>query len=186
VDGDPCGDDGCTASPTAPAASAAPRTPGASGPPRGGWLSEEQQEAWKAVVGLASLLPGPLDAQLQRESGVSLFEYVVLSSLSMLPGRSTRMSSLAQLASGSLSRLSNVVRKLEQRGLVHRFPDPGDGRFTVAALTDAGWDVVEAAAPGHVEAVRTHVLSPLDAEQLRALVVIAERLGVMPGPARRC
>lgn len=189
VDGDPCGDDGCAASPAAPAAAAvssAPGAPGAPAPPAGGWLSEEQQEAWKAVVGLASLLPGPLDAQLQRESGVSLFEYMVLSSLSMLPGRSTRMSSLARLASGSLSRLSNVVRKLEQRGLVHRFPDPADGRFTVAALTDAGWDVVEAAAPGHVDAVRTHVLSPLEGEQLRALVVIAERLGVMPGPARSC
>nr|WP_281270609.1 MarR family transcriptional regulator [Quadrisphaera granulorum] len=117
---------------------------------------------------------------------MSLFEYMVLSSLSMLPGRSARMSSLARLASGSLSRLSNVVKKLEDRGLVHRSPDPDDGRFTVATLTDAGWDVVAAAAPGHVEAVRTHVLAPLDDEHLRVLVDIAERLGAMPGPARNC
>lgn len=168
MDGDPSCEDACAGAPT------------------GGWLSEEQQEAWKAVVGLASLLPGPLDAQLQRESGVSLFEYMVLSSLSMLPGRSARMSTLARLASGSLSRLSNVVKRLEDRGLVRRSPDPADGRFTVAALTGAGWDVVVAAAPGHVDAVRTHVLAPLEADQLRALVDVAERLGVMPGPVRSC
>jgi DNA-binding MarR family transcriptional regulator len=171
VDSEPCVGDACRTSADAPA---------------GGWLDEQQQEAWKAVVGLASLLPGPLDAQLQRESGLSLFEYMVLSSLSMQPGRSARMSSLARLSSGSLSRLSNVVKKLEDRGLVHRSPDPADGRFTVAALTDAGWDVVVAAAPGHVDAVRTHVLAPLDAEHLRALVVIAERLRAMPGPVPDC
>ena len=106
--------------------------------PTGGWLSEEQQEAWKAVFGLASLLPGPLDAQLQRDSGLSLFEYSVLSSLSMTPGRSARMSALARRSSGSLTRLSNVVRKLEGRGLVRRSPDPSDGRFTVVQQDPEG------------------------------------------------
>lgn len=189
MDGDPCGEDGCTTAPTEhPGRRRSPTTAAATSTdaPTGGWLTPDQQEAWKAVVGLASLLPGPLDAQLQRESGLSLFEYMVLSSLSMLPGRSARMSSLARLASGSLSRLSNVVRKLEDRGLVRRSPDPSDGRFTVAELTDAGWDVVVAAAPGHVDAVRTHVLTPLDPAHLRALVEIAERTGVMPGPGRDC
>lgn len=154
--------------------------------PAGGWLSEPQQEAWKAVVGLASLLPGPLDAQLQRDSGLTLFEYMVLSSLSMQPGRRARMSSLARLASGSLSRLSNVVKRLQDRGLVQRSSDPDDGRFTVATLTDAGWDVVVAAAPGHVDAVRRHVLAPLDEANLQALVDIAERLQTMPGPIPDC
>jgi len=154
--------------------------------PVGGWLTEEQQDAWKAVFGLASLLPGPLDAQLQRDSGLSLFEYSVLSSLSMQPSRSARMSSLARLSSGSLTRLSNVVRKLEGQGLVRRSPDPTDGRFTVAQLTRDGWDVVVAAAPGHVDAVRTHVLAPLPREHLAALVDVAERLGVMPQQVDDC
>lgn len=153
---------------------------GAAQEPASGWLTSEQQEAWKAVAGLAFLLPGRLDAQLQRDSGLTLFEYLVLSSLSMQPGRSARMSSLARLASGSLSRLSNVVKRLEDRGLVRRSPDPADGRFTVATLTDAGWHVVTEAAPGHVEAVRTHVLAPLEPEQLRTLVDVAARLDLLP------
>ncbi len=154
--------------------------------PEGGWLATDEQEAWKAVVAIASLLPGPLDAQLQRDAGLSLFEYLVLSSLSMQPDRRARMSSLARLASGSLSRLSNVVKRLEARGLVHRCTDPDDGRFTVATLTDAGWDVVTAAAPGHVEAVRRHVVAPLDAGQLQALVDVAARLTTAPTSQETC
>lgn len=179
---DPSSDDPCCTHP----ATAAPVAAGPAAPPVGGWLTGPQQDAWKAVVGLASLLPGPLDAQLQRDAGLSLFEYMVLSSLSMEPGRSARMSSLARLASGSLSRLSNVVKRLQDRGLIQRAPDPDDGRFTVATLTDAGWDVVVAAAPGHVDAVRRHVLAPLDDDHLRALVDIAERLAAMPGPVPDC
>lgn len=154
--------------------------------PEGGWLAPQEQEAWKAVVAIASLLPGPLDAQLERDADLSLFEYLVLSSLSMQPDRSARMSSLARLASGSLSRLSNVVKRLEARGLVHRCADPADGRFTVATLTGTGWDAVVAAAPGHVEAVRRHVVAPLAPEQLQALISVAERLSTAPATQGTC
>src|SRR6201996_7928922 len=121
--------------------------PAGAGEPR--WLSSTEQEAWKAVAALMLQLPGPLDAQLQQDSGLSLYEYLVLSSLSMEPGRTVRMSQLARLANGSMSRLSNVAKRLEQRGWLRREPHPHDGRSTVARLTDSGWEVVQAAAPGH-------------------------------------
>ena len=148
------------------------------------WLSEAEQEAWRAVLHIALLLPGPLDAQLQRSAGIGLFEYLVLSSLSMAPERTSRMSDLAKLANGSLSRLSNAVKRMEARGLVERHPDPVDGRCTDATLTDAGWDVVVAAAPGHVAAVRHHLVDPLTAEQLRTLVEVGARVQQqLEGPA---
>jgi DNA-binding MarR family transcriptional regulator len=100
----------------------------------------------------------------------------VLSSLSMSDGRMLRMSALADLVHGSLSRLSNVVKRLEQQQLVRREPDPVDGRFTVAILTDAGWDKVVASAPGHVDAVRHLVLGPLTAAQVRQLAEIGRRI----------
>jgi DNA-binding MarR family transcriptional regulator len=90
------------------------------------------------------------------------------------------MSELAYLANGSLSRLSNVVKRFEQRGWVERSPDPEDGRYTIAALTDAGFDVVAAAAPVHVRAVRECVLDPLDEDDQRALARIAAKLGIRP------
>src|ERR1700760_3125722 len=92
------------------------------------WLSGPEQEAWKAVSALMLQLPGPLDAQLQQDSGLTLFEYLVLFSLSMAPDRTSRMSELARLANGSQSRLSNVAKRLEERGWLIRQPDPGGGR----------------------------------------------------------
>jgi DNA-binding MarR family transcriptional regulator len=152
-----------------PDAAASPPAPAAE--PR--WLTPPEQEAWKAVAALMLQLPGPLDAQLQRDSGLTLYEYLVLSSLSMEPGRTVRMSQLARLANGSMSRLSNVAKRLEQRGWLRREPDPHDGRSIVARLTDTGWEVVQAAAPGHVDAVRRLVIDGLTPAQMEALTAAA-------------
>lgn len=147
---------------------------GASPAPR--WLSAEEQRAWIAICHLMLQLPSALDAQLQRDSDINLFEYLALSRLSMVPQRTLRMSDLAVLTGGSLSRLSNVIKRLEARGYVRRESDPQDRRSTYAILTDAGWGKVVAAAPGHVDAVRTLVFEPLGADQIGALAVVGEVL----------
>ncbi|WP_410809449.1 MarR family winged helix-turn-helix transcriptional regulator [Micromonospora sp. 067-2] len=141
------------------------------------WLDADEKEAWSGLVSLVLLLPGQLEAPLHRAAGLTLFEYLTLSHISEAPERRLRMSELAYLANGSLSRLSNVVKRFEQRGWVRRSPDPDDGRYTLAALTDAGYQVVVAAAPTHVRAVRRLVLDPLSPEDRRALVRIAAKLG---------
>ncbi|WIV61677.1 MarR family winged helix-turn-helix transcriptional regulator [Amycolatopsis nalaikhensis] len=143
------------------------------------WLNPAEKEAWTGLVSLVLLLPGRLEAPLQHEAGLTLFEYLALSHVSEAPDRRLRMSELAFLANGSLSRLSNVVKKFEQRGWVERSPDPDDGRYTLVALTDAGFDVVEAAAPTHLRTVR-QVLDPLTAADQQALARIAAKLRVRP------
>ncbi|MFC9653083.1 MULTISPECIES: MarR family winged helix-turn-helix transcriptional regulator [unclassified Streptomyces] len=144
------------------------------------WLTAHEKEAWTGLVSLVLLLPGRLESPLQQGAGLTLFEYLTLSHISEAPERRIRMSELAYLASGSLSRLSNVVKRFEQRGWVERSPDPDDGRYTVAALTDAGYDVVVAAAPTHVRSVRQYVLDPLTAADQQALARIAAKLRVRP------
>lgn len=144
------------------------------------WLTADEKEAWTGLVSLVLLLPGKLESPLQQEAGLTLFEYLTLSHISEAPERRLRMSELAYLASGSLSRLSNVVKRFEQRGWVERSPDPDDGRYTLAALTDAGYDVVVAAAPTHVRSVRQLVLDPLTAADQKALARIAAKLRVRP------
>ena len=168
-----------TASPHAAAgtASTSPATPASAAEAR--WLSEPEQDAWRAIAALMFQLPGPLDAQLQQDSGLSLLAYLVLSSLSMAPERTLRMSELARLANGSLSRLSNVAKRLEERGWLRREPDPHDGRATVARLTSSGWEVVRSAAPGHVEAVRRLVIDRLTDSELQALATAAH--GIVAG-----
>ena len=140
------------------------------------WLSAEELRAWLPLGGLLLKLPAALDAQMQRDSGLSHFEYLVLASLSEAPERTRRMSALAALANGSLSRLSHVVKRLETRGWVERRTCPSDGRYTNAVLTDAGWEKVVASAPGHVEAVRTLILDTLTTAELDQLGGMARRI----------
>ena len=140
------------------------------------WLDAEESQAWRALAKTLERLPAALDAQLRRDAGISHFEYQVLALLSEAPDRTLRMSELATLAEGSLPRLSQVVARLEQPGWVRRTPDPADGRYTLATLTDQGLAKVNEAAPGHVEEVRRIVFDPLTKTQTRQLREIGRRI----------
>jgi DNA-binding MarR family transcriptional regulator len=140
------------------------------------WLTDEQQAAWRPFIALLLRLPAALDAQLQRDAGITNFDYLVLSGLSESPNRTLRMSELAAIANSSLSRLSHVVSRLEARGWVRREPCPGDGRFINAVLTDDGWQKVLTTAPGHVTAVRELLLAPLTEEEFKQLGAISAKV----------
>ncbi len=133
------------------------------------WLDDDQQRAWRAWLSVSELVPRVLDAQLQRDAGLSHAAYVVLAMLSEAPGRARRMSDLARRANQTQSRLSHTVGRLEERGWVRRERASEDGRGNLAVLTDAGWEVVRQAAPGHVEAVRSALFDSMTPEQTRAL-----------------
>ncbi|WP_224390587.1 MarR family winged helix-turn-helix transcriptional regulator [Pseudonocardia sp. ICBG1293] len=142
------------------------------------WLDAQDKAAWTGVASMIMLLPGRLEAPLQREHGLSLFEYLTLSHMSEAPERRLRMGELAFLTNGSQSRLSNVVKRLEGRGWVRRSPDPGDGRYTLAALTDDGLAVVRAAAPTHLRTVRELVLDRLGDDDRAVLGRITDTLAL--------
>ena len=150
------------------------------GPDEPRWLTADEKAAWTGLVSLILLLPGRLESPLQQASGLTLFEYLTLSHISETPEHRLRMSELAYLTNGSLSRLSNVVKRFEQRGWVTRSTDPEDGRVTTVALTKPGYDVVVAAAPVHMRAVRNSVLDPLTPTDQRALARIAAKLRIRP------
>jgi DNA-binding MarR family transcriptional regulator len=133
------------------------------------WLTEEEQRAWLALVPVMLKLPPALDSQLQRDSELTHFDYQCLAMLSEAEGRTLRMSVLAAQVNSSLSRLSHVVKKLETRGWVERTPCLESRRVTMAVLTEAGWRVLERAAPGHVETVRGLVFDGLSPDQLGQL-----------------
>jgi DNA-binding MarR family transcriptional regulator len=140
------------------------------------WLSDEQQAAWRPFVALLLRLPAVLDAQLQKDAGITQFDYLVLSGLSETPDRTLRMSELAATASSSMSRLSHVVSRLEAKGWVRREPCPGDGRFINAVLTEEGWRKVEATAPGHVAAVRELLVDTLTSEEFAQLGALSAKI----------
>jgi DNA-binding MarR family transcriptional regulator len=140
------------------------------------WLDKDDRVAWAAFASMLWWLPAALDDQLQRDSGLSHFEYGILAALSSAEGATLRMSELAIYANGSLSRLSRAVARVEARGWVTRKPDPADGRYTLATLTNHGRAVLVKAAPGHVEAVNRLVFDVLTRVQARQLGIIARRI----------
>jgi DNA-binding MarR family transcriptional regulator len=133
------------------------------------WLTPAELASWLSVVRLMTWLPWSIDQQLQRDSKLRMVEYQVLAMLSESPARTMRMSSLAEVTNASLSRLSHLVERLERRGFVRREPDPTDGRFTNAILTEKGLQALAEAAPGHLAHVRSLVIDVLSPEQLRRL-----------------
>jgi DNA-binding MarR family transcriptional regulator len=154
------------------------------------WLSAEEMSAWRKFVAVVQLLPGTLDAQLQRDADLSHFEYFVMAMLSEAPARTLRMTKLAFETNATLPRLSHVVARLEKRGYVRRSPCEEDRRATNATLSSSGWEKVVASAPGHVGAVRNAVVDPLDARDIADLDRIMGRMlgrldpeGRFSGPA---
>jgi DNA-binding MarR family transcriptional regulator len=131
------------------------------------WLDPDEEATWLRLIGVVVRLPAALDAQLRRDAGLSHFEYMVLAALSMADGASMRMSDIAEFAESSLSRLSHACKRLEAQGWLTRYPDPADGRATVATLTAKGRAKVVEAAPGHVRTVRALVFDPLNRAQVK-------------------
>jgi DNA-binding MarR family transcriptional regulator len=140
------------------------------------WLSDEQQQAWRRFVQVLIKMPAALEAQLQRDAGLTHMGYMVMSTLSERDDRRLAMSRLAKLASASLSRLSHVVARLEAQGWVRRERDAEDGRVQIAVLTDAGYAKVVDSAPGHAEAVQQLLFDRLTPAQMRQLARLADAL----------
>ncbi|MCU1614005.1 MAG: transcriptional regulator, MarR family [Frankiales bacterium] len=147
---------------------------GAAGEPR--WLDAEEQKAWRAWLYSSMLLQDRLDRELTQETGISHAYYEILVQLSEAPGRMLRMSQLADRSLSSRSRLSHAVSRLEERGWVRRQVCEDDGRGQLAVLTDEGFTALEAAAPVHVEGVRSHLFDQLSPEQVAAMRSIGETL----------
>ena len=149
------------------------------------WLSADEQVTWRSFVGSCHAFFAAVDAQLQRDTGIPLAYYEILVQLSETPGRTLRMTQLAEATSASKSRISHAVARLEERGWVRRMDCPTDRRGQLAELTDEGYAVLVAAAPGHVEQVRRTLfdaLSPEQAAQLREISgAIHDAVGSGPG-----
>lgn len=140
------------------------------------WLDDDEQELWQSLLTVVIALPSALDRQLQRDAGISNFEYGVLARLSAAADATMRIGDLARVSDGTLPRLSKVMDRFETRGWVVRRADPTDGRYTLAALTEAGRAKVTASAPEHVAKVRQLVFAPLSAGQRRTLGAALARI----------
>lgn len=140
------------------------------------WLDETEQQAWLSFLVATRLLWGSLERDLQREAGLSLAYYEILSLLSEAPDRTLRLNRLASALQVSPSRLSHAVTRLEGMGLIRRESCPSDRRGYLAVLTPAGMETVRALAPAHLASVRANLFDQLGEEQVAQLRRISESL----------
>lgn len=140
------------------------------------WLDAQEQEVWAQLSTMILRLQPVLSARLQREFGISQFEYLIMARLSEAPESMLRMSVLATVTGSSLPRLSQAVGRLEKRGWMSRQSDAADNRYTLAVLNPAGLRQLKEAAPSHVEAVREFVFDRLTRAQARQLGAVCQRI----------
>lgn len=140
------------------------------------WLKPPEERAWRAYRLMRAKLDLQLSRDLAADSGLSESDYDVLSTVSEAEGQRCRLKDLAASMLWSPSRLSHHVARMQQRGLVVREESPSDGRGAEVVLTPEGWRAIQAAAPGHVESVRRHLVDLLSPQEIRALGRIAEKV----------
>ncbi|WP_370144931.1 MarR family winged helix-turn-helix transcriptional regulator [Streptacidiphilus sp. EB129] len=121
-------------------------------------------------------LTAHLGRQLQAESDLSLADYEVLVHLTDVPEGRRRVMELARALNWEKSRLSHHLSRMAKRGLIAREECATDGRGSFIAITAAGRQSIEAAAPRHVETVRQLVFDALDGEQTATLAALSERI----------
>jgi DNA-binding MarR family transcriptional regulator len=141
-----------------------------------GWLSPDEQRAWRVLLKMTAQLDAEVNRQLQESSGLSKADYDVLVPLSETPQGKLRPFELAQTLSWEQSRLSHHLARMQRRGLVEREECASDRRGAFVVLTDTGRAAIERAAPAHVDTVRKLVFEGLTGEQVRTLAEIADHV----------
>lgn len=145
-------------------------------------LSPDELAIWLHLTGVVMTLPGTVDAQLKRSSGINYFEYMIMMRLSRADGGAVQLCELAQLAYGSPSRLSHAISRLEKQGWVERRSAGRGVQSVEAVLTEAGAAKLAEATPGHIREIRRLVFDVLDPAQLEHLRDIAPRILAVTAP----
>jgi DNA-binding MarR family transcriptional regulator len=140
------------------------------------WLSQDEQHAWRTFIRLHQKLVATLSRDLQAQSKLSGADYEILVALTDVPEGRLRPQDLAREIDWEQSRLSHQIARMCKRGLVVREECVEDGRGVLVAITPAGREVIEVAAPKHVATVRRLVIDALTPDELETLARINERI----------
>ena len=140
------------------------------------WLDEREQRAWRGFVRMRTEVWGHLARQLSRNSGISESDFEVLVVVSEAPDHRIRARDLGRELGWERSRLSHQIARMERRGTVRRITCTSDARGFDVVLTPAGLEAITAAAPLHVNDVRTVFVDVLTRDELDALAAISEKV----------
>jgi DNA-binding MarR family transcriptional regulator len=129
-------------------------------------LDATEESVWRALARFFVVAPRLLDEDLQRGAHMSLSAYTILMNLSEAPGRTLRITDLANRAYLSGSRTTRLLDELIADQLVTKERNVADGRSFYATLTDKGLAALTEAYPVHLRSVRARVLDHVDRSSL--------------------
>jgi DNA-binding MarR family transcriptional regulator len=138
------------------------------------WLSDDEQRTWRSVLRMHTHLTTALAQALKTDSDMSIPDYEVLAILSEAPDQTRRARELRCALMWEKSRLAHHIRRMEQRGYVHRATCDDDARAPLISLTETGLAAIQAAAPAHVARVRELFFAALTPSQAQAMREAAE------------
>lgn len=138
------------------------------------WLNAREERAWRALQFMQMRVEGELARQLAADSGLSYPDYLVLVALTDRDDGRMRLFELARTLGWEKSRASHHVGRMAKRGLVTKEKCDSDRRGAYVVVTKRGRTEIEAAAPGHLAAVRRLFVDRLDPSQLDAIAEAAE------------
>jgi DNA-binding MarR family transcriptional regulator len=147
-----------------------------------GRLSETELRAWQALLHAHYEITRRLDADLQREHGLTFEAYDVLLRLANAPEHALPMTQLARRVLAPASTVTRRVDHLERAGLISRSRSSQDSRLMIASLTPAGVARLRRAARTHLRGIHEHFTGQLRGAELSA---VAAALEVIVGPHER-
>ena len=136
---------------------------------------ERWMGAWLALVRTNARLWDQVEAQMRRDSGLTMARYDVLAHLDSHGGR-LGLSELASSIVLSPSGLSKLLDRMDASGLIRREPDPDDARSAFAVITPRGRSLVATARRGHHELLQRRFGDALDDGDVADLVRIMGRI----------
>lgn len=138
------------------------------------WLEQREARAWRALQFMNLQLDGELARRLATDSPLSYSDYTVLVALTAQTEGTMRLFELGRDLGWEKSRLSHHITRMVKRGLVEKRRCDSDRRGAFVAVTAQGRREIEAAAPGHLRAVRELFVDHVSDEQLEIVAEVAE------------
>lgn len=142
----------------------------------------EELRVWRDWVETGEQIRSAMTGAMQRRTGISNADYIVLLALAEADGRRLRSSALADAVRWERSRLSHHLPRLERRGLVAREEHATDSRGADVVITDEGLHVFRQASAAHFGLIRELFVDALTPEQLAQAGEVAAALRAHLGP----
>ena len=135
---------------------------------------ERSVRAYVKLMRASRAVLARVEKQLAECCGLTLTQLGVLEAVLHKGPQSQR--ALGRLVLTSAGNMTDVIDKLEARGLVHRAHVPGDRRSLRIELTAAGRELISSVFPRHAGDIAA-AMGGLDAAELATLDTLLRRLG---------